>query len=197
MYPIRHGWGVNGGSAGTLPLTEINSRTDTPPPPPPHTQPLLTIQRTGFTSGLAQHLQDLRLLLRGDRSTIIPIHNNRPTKILRALSKLLQGLILSTGTPDDRSDAFFADVLEDRLELVRGGGRLGDIEVEFGTLTMRVRLCCVVAGLVLGGGFRRVRVHLFEQCGGAHGAWGVGFVEEGYDVFCFVLLAGGGEEEGS
>jgi hypothetical protein len=110
---------------------------------------------------------------------------HRPEQIILVLLVLLQGLLLVLGALDDGRDASLADILEDRLDLIGGGGLLGNVELEL--LAVALGLDGMVAGLVncrTGCGIGRGSL---QDVGHADRGRGLGRMEEGDDIEGFVL----------
>ena len=64
--------------------------------------------------------------------------DNGPFEVIGALLDFLQGLRLILGIADDGGNASLADIVKDGPELLRGGGLLGDVELEIGLLGGRI-----------------------------------------------------------
>lgn len=112
---------------------------------------------------------------------------HRSSKALGTLLEQPHSLALVRCAVDYGRDAALSHVLQDGLKLVGSGRVFGDVQLELGTLGSRLRR--VVAGLVLGSMFGGVGRRLLQEGGDAHRGRRAGLVEEGDDVFGFVLHA--------
>lgn len=110
---------------------------------------------------------------------------HRPEQIILVLLVLLQGLLLVLGPLDDGRDASLADILEDCLDLIGGGGLLGDVELEL--LAVALGLDGMVAGLVNCRTSCGIGRGSLQDVGHADRGRGLGRMEEGDDVEGFVL----------
>lgn len=163
-----------------------------------------------FGQGI-EHLENLRLVLTRPHLSIVPVDNlsssqsattvageqqrqlkqrgrtyHWPLEVVSALLEFPQSLLLIGGALDNGPNALLVDVVEDGLQLVGGGGILGDLELELGP-AHGVGLSGVVAGLVLGGSLRGGGRGLPQGGSHPHRRRRGGLVEEGDDVERFVL----------
>lgn len=109
-------------------------------------------------------------------------------EVFLALLEALEGILFVAGALDDLGDSAGADVAQDGLDLVGGGGVLGDVELK--GLAAGLGLGRVVAGLVEGGADLGVGRDLLDEVGDAHRGWRAGLVEDGDDVEGLVLFGG-------
>ncbi len=106
-----------------------------------------------------------------------------------ALLESLQSILLVTGTLDDLGDAASANVAQDSLDLVGGGGVLGYVELK--GLAAGLGLGRMIASLVEGGASLGVGRDLLDEIGDLDRGRGAGLVEDSDDVERSVLFGGG------
>ena len=77
-----------------------------------------------------QELQNFTLFIPNDRSSLTPIHHNRPDEQASILLNLSQRITLARRPLDQVPSLAIPDVFEDTLQLIRRGICLGYLEVE-------------------------------------------------------------------
>lgn len=110
---------------------------------------------------------------------------NWPLKVLGTFLELLQSILLSAGAGNDGTNVAGADIFQDGSQLVACRSRLGNVEVELGSL--RIALSSVVAGLVFRGGLSGIGGDLLQQSHDSCRGRGACLVEDSDDVLWLVL----------
>lgn len=110
---------------------------------------------------------------------------HRPSEVLAALLKLLQGLFLVSGALNHIANATLSHVAQDGLHLILCRRVLGDVELEI--IAGGVCLCAVVASLIDGGLCLSIGRDLLQKIGHPCGSWVARLVKDRDDVEGFTL----------